>query len=1217
MRKVLLLLVSAVFISLSAFGQAPYILYEDFEDGGIQAAWNAVNGATFAIVDNPDRNGNVTSKVASVTNSASDFNFMLVNTGSRINLTEYNQMRIKVWSPVAGVQFLFKIEGPGPDIERFVPITTANQWVEYTIDFSNGAGITDLNTFLISFNPFNGPGDGNTYYFDFIAASKPNSRTWETFESGTAALPWAGINGSYNGVVDNPDVSAGNMSAKVASYTNIAPSDFCFALANTGAAFSLAEYNQFKFKAWSPIAPTRVLFKIEGGGQAVEKFIDITVANQWVEYTADLSGGAAYTGLTTFLISFNPFVAGGDNNTYYFDDIVAVRAERTYENFESPSGIIWNAGNGAYNGPVANPDPASEYYNATATVGSYTNNPGSDFNFVIGELSAPIDLSTHNQFRVSIWSPTASKVLFKLEGNGQAVEATKNIVFDSIWVEYIFDFSSAVGLTNMNKILIAVTPFEPGNGDTWYFDNVYAVPKANCSNASPDPKIIDDFDCNRNAAYGVGLATLALVNNPNPTPVNSSPKVGRFTDRPGAFNPLLIAYDDVLDLSTNNYISIKLWAPRPGDILFKLEGGASPAAEVRVPVTALNTWVEYGVDFSAQAGTSHKAIVLFFNAFDNTDQGGVYFIDDIKRTPLPIPPPLEQFENGSFNGANLDWQPFNGDQAIHGTFARIANPDATGVNTTANVGRYQKGASPFSTLTAFLPNGLDLSSAPQLDLDVWAPAGAANVTMQLVSASQGNKERTVAIPNTGQWVKLSFEYSDFADINDYEEVRLLFDNGVASSAIYYFDNLAQNVSTVDPCAGTVPDLTILDDYECQRNIAYGGGANRLEVVINPALQVANASLKVGKYTDPANEPWAALVFDNQGPIDLSTFNQFNIQVYAAQAGPLMVKLEGGTSPAREVWTNTTVLNAWTNYVVDFSPFAGENHQKVAVFFNAGVGQPTEDIWYIDNVKWNRAPFRGCVATFDQPEYIVNNWRYFANGSLENTVFEAVANPNPSGINTSQNVGVFVEATDGEIFAGMYADLPAPVALPVNNKKIRVKVLMDQAALVVFKLERGRDGAPGTGDVPMNPTTADNNYTTPGQWQELTFDYSFLPDNTLHDRMTIIMNFRDVPTTVKTYYFDDITIGDNNCPGANFIFEPVVEQLRIMPNPANDRLTVQNAEGMEHFVIHNAYGQVVKRVPNNGQYNFNIDLAGLTNGMYVLTGYNAQGQLIANAKFIKQ
>ncbi len=973
-------------------------------------------------------------------------------------------------------------------------------------------------------------------------------------------------------------------------------------------------------KAWSPIAPSRILLKLEGSGTPVEKFVDITVANEWVEYTFDLSGGAANPGLTTFLISFNPFVAGGDNNTYYFDDIVAVRIGSTYEDFEEDSGITWNAGNGTYNGPVANPDPYPNAFNTSATVGSYTNNPDSDFNFVIGDVGAPLDLSVNNQFRVSIWSPTASKVLFKLEGGGQAIEAIKNIAFDSVWVEYSFDFAAGSGLTTVDKILISVTPFETGNSDTWYFDNIYAVPAGACATAPRDPKMIDDFECNRNAAYTIGAPRLAQVNNPNPTPVNNSAKVGRFLDPPGAFFPLVIDYDDVINLSTDNYISLKVWAPRPGDILFKLEGGASPPVETRVPVTALNTWVEYGVDFSSQAGASHKRIVFFFNAGDDSDQGGVYFIDDIKRVPVPVPPPLEQFEDGPFGGANLDWQPFGGNETVHGTLTRIANPDISGVNTTAHVGRYQKGASAFSTLTAFLPSGLDLSTAPQLNLDVWAPAAGANVTMQLVSASQGNKERTTAIPSTEEWVTLGFEFSDFSDIDDFEEIRLIFDNGVtAPGAIYFFDNLAQSLSTVDPCEGTIPDPRTLDDFECQRNATYTGGADRLEVANNPALQVANASLKVGKYTDPANDPWAALTMVPNEPIDLNIYNQFNIQVYAAQTGPLLVKLEGGTSPQRELTVQVDATNTWKTYSVDFSPYAGENHARIALFFNAGIGQPTEDVWYFDNVTWGRAPYRGCISTLDQPEFTVTNWRYFSNGSLENTVFAPVANPNPTGVNTSANVGVFVEATDGAPFAGMYADLEAPVALPPDNKTIRMKVLMDQEAMVVFKLERGRPGSSNSGDVPRATDPITNNYTTPGQWQELTFDFSeyILEDNTLHDRITIIMNFGVVPGTVQTYYFDDITIGDANCPGAVATFEPVVEQLRIMPNPASDRLTVQNADGLEHLAIHNAYGQLVKSVRSNGQVNLQIDLAGLSNGMYVLTGYNAQGQLIANAKFIKQ
>jgi hypothetical protein len=1213
MRRALLLLISAVFISLTGFGQAPYILYEDFEGGGLQANWTPLNGVTFNRVDNPQvTTGNNSQTVASVTNNPdSDFGFMLLNTGSRVDLTEYNQFKIKVWSPVAGIQFLFKIEGVGA-IERFVPVTVANEWVEYTIDLSGGAGLSGLTTFLISFNPFNGFGDTNTYYFDAVLATKAQSKTFESFEGAVTGLPWVGLNGTYNGVVDNPDMDAVNMSAKVGSYTNSTAFDFNFALANTGAPVDISELNQFTLKAWSPIAPTKILLKLEGGGQQVEKIVDVTVANEWVEYTFDFSGAAGNTTMTTFLVSFNPFVLG-DNNTYYFDDLVASRSTRTYENFDGVSEASWVGFNGTYNGPIPNPGPDAT--NSSATVGSNTNNPDSDFNFVFGSLPAPVDLSVYNQFRVSIWSPTASRVLFKLEGGGQAVEALKNIAGASQWVEYTFDFSGASANTLMDKMLISVTPFEPGNSDTWYFDNIYAVPNA-CANVNPDPRMIDDFDCNRNAVYGVGNKNLAIVKNPNPTPVNSSARVGRFVDPPGAFYPLVIDYHDVINLSTEHYVSLKLWAPRPGNILFKLEGGSSPAKEVFVPVTALNTWVEYGVSFADQAGASHKRIVFFFSAGDDSDQGAVYYIDNIRRSVVPVPPPLEQFEEGPFSGANLDWQPFNGDQAIHGTFARIVNPDASGVNTTAHVGRYQKGASPFSTLTAFLPNGLDLSSAPQLNLDVWAPAGAENVTMLLVSASQGNKERTVSIPSTGEWVRLGFEFSDFSEIEDFEEVRLIFDNGVASSAVYFFDNLAQGLSTVDPCEGTVADLKIMDDFECQRNVTYTIGANNLEVVNNPALQTLNASLKVGKYKDPANEPWAALLLDPGAPIDLTTFNQFNIMVFAAQTGPLLVKLEGGTSPARETFIQLDAVNTWKNYVVDLSQYAGENHTKVVLFFNAGVGQPTQDDWYFDNVKWGRAPFRGCISTFDDPSLNVTNWLYFANGSLESAPFEAVANPNQSGINTSATVGAFQEAPDGLIFAGMYADLEAPVALPNDNKTMRLKVLMDQPALVVFKLERGRDGAPNSGDVP-NPGTADDNYTTPGQWQELTFDYSHLPNDALYDRLTLIMNFRETPTTVKTYYFDDITIGDNNCPSAVSTNELVVEKLRIMPNPAFDQITVQNADVLEHIVIHNAYGQVVRSIRSQGQHNLSISLDGLTKGMYVMTGYNAQGQLTANAKFIKQ
>ena len=87
-------------------------------------------------------------------------------------------------------------------------------------------------------------------------------------------------------------------------------------------------------KVWSPIAPSRILLKFEGGGKAVEKFVDIQVPAQWVEYSFDLSGGANFTTLSKILVAFNPFTTPQAAD-FYFDDIRGVEARDVYETFET------------------------------------------------------------------------------------------------------------------------------------------------------------------------------------------------------------------------------------------------------------------------------------------------------------------------------------------------------------------------------------------------------------------------------------------------------------------------------------------------------------------------------------------------------------------------------------------------------------------------------------------------------------------------------------------------------------------------------------------------------------------------------------------------------------------------------------------------------------------------------------------------------------------
>jgi len=1041
----------------------------------------------------------------------------------------------------------------------------------------------------------------------FLSTMAIGQIVYEDFEGGSADLNWVGADGTYNGLVVNPDQSGVNASAACGSYTKSGAHAYSLFIADLGAPMNLTTNNQFKIQVYSTAA-TQILLKLEGTGPAIEGIKPITQVNQWVEYTFDFSAAAGYTGLSKIIIFFDPGVETSAD-TYLFDNLRATGPGIVYEDFEGGvADLNWVGADGTYNGVVENED--SNSVNGSEFAGSYTKSGAHAYSLFITDLGAPMDLTVNNQFKIQIFATAATQLLMKLEGTGGAIEAIKNIAVTGAWQEYTFDFSAAANNTGLSKIILFFDPGEETSTDTYLFDNLVAVSEGACANATPDADIIDDFECNRNATYGAAWEFLTVVNNPNVSVVNPSAKVGRLEDPPGPWYALVIDYQNPIDLSTKNFISIKVWAPRTGNLLFKLEGGISPAAEIFVPVTEVNQWVEYIVDFSAQAAANHKRIAIFVNAGNGDFDGDIYYLDDIKRIAAPIPGPLEDFEDGQFAGADLLWLPLNGDNVLHGIYGGVvANPAPNGVNDSPNIGRYTKGSSPFSTLSGFLPDVIDLSSNSQINLDVWAPAGSTSVRMQLVSATQGNKEVTRDLTATGEWVELNFDFSAFSAITDFQQVNLLFDPGVAGAGtIYYYDNLQQGISTVDPCEGVEPIANIVDDFECQRNVLYSTGENNLEVVNNPSLESTNPSLKSGEYTDPQDE-WSALVLDFGQTIDLSLYNQFTISIRSAAVVPLLFKLEGGTSPAVEVFTEVSATNAWVKYSIDFSAFSGQDHKKVAIFFNAGQLAGANDVYHIDNISWARAPYTTCVMDFESPEFSVTNWRYFANGSLEGTPFEIVDNPAPGGTNNSDNVGIFVEAADGAEFAGMYADLEAPIVFPdLANKTISMKVLSNNTGIMTMKLEGSATGA---------PSTPDNNvdYTTPGVWQTLSWNFAAVPDDAQYRRVTLILNFGVIPGVTTFHYFDDIAIGAAVCTPVG-TDELAIERLSIAPNPTTGEVLVRNAGDLRHFVVYDLLGKVVLRQQTTGQDDVRLDLYNFSAGMYTIAAFNQEGLLVANTKLIK-
>ncbi len=1033
---------------------------------------------------------------------------------------------------------------------------------------------------------------------------------YEDFEGGTSDLAWQQFDGTYNGVIPNPAPDAVNSSGFVGSYTKAAGFSYSlFGVPALAQPLDLTGYNRFKLKVWCSQA-TPVLLKFEGVG-FVEKIATIPAANQWVELTFDMSKGEGLTGLTKIFIFFDPGV-DASSNTYYFDDLVAVKNENVLEDFEAPSGVTWTSLNGAFNGAIANPDP--NQVDGSATVGSFTNGTV-DYTFARGGFAMPLDLSVYNQFKIKMWAPKNTELLFKLEGNTQNKEFRKNIAVSKKWQEYTFDFSSLAGATDIDRMLIVFSPGVVNVTDTFFIDDIVVFPQGECVGASANPDIIDDYDCNRNAVYDNGWDNLTVVKNPDPGVDNPSLKVGRYEDPSGPgteYAALVVDYENPIDLSTRNQFGLKLWAPKTGDLLLKIEGG-SQAKEIHVPVTETNKWVEYSVDFSPVLGKGNDRLVMFFNAGVNGEPGDVYYVDDINLS-APKTKVLEDFQSAL---PNLGWQPLDQDDVIHGTFTfPSANPNPNSVNSSSQVACYAKGVSPLSTLQGISVTGnFDLTTLPQFNIDVLSPASAAVgtvVRMQLNSPTQSNKEVDVKIKTPGEWETLNFNFSQYNAITDFGEVRLIFNpNTAAAGESWCIDNLTQSLETTDPCADAVPNPLIIEDYECQHNFAAAyGDIGDVKVINNPHQTSDNASLKVGEYTDPPNAPYAGFGFQFAQPFDLSVYNQLQMKVWSPNPNvPFLFKLEGGAAPAVEIWDTLDLANKWHTFNIDFSGYVGTPHNKIYLFFNAANdGGAT---YLVDDIKWGRQAYSGCVLDFETPA-TTKNFNYFAQGPNFNEPFSVVDNPLKAGINTSDKVGKFVKPADGEEFTGMYTDLDAPIDL-TGLKQMHAKVLMDHIGPFTFKAEQDKSGANlGWTEIPVMNTKTN-------EWETLTADFSTAPDGARYYRFTVFFDWQMVGNGVSDVisYFDDVVIGAGEC-GIVSTWHPLpVGAMKISPNPVSTTLRVENFKDVARLEVVNAYGQHVLSLNTDLDLKVDLDVTSLPAGVYMLAGYNPNGLLLGNAKFIKQ
>lgn len=232
------------------------------------------------------------------------------------------------------------------------------------------------------------------------------------------------------------------------------------------------------------------------------------------------------------------------------------------------------------------------------------------------------------------------------------------------------------------------------------------------------------------------------------------------------------------------------------------------------------------------------------------------------------------------------------------------------------------------------------------------------------------------------------------------------------------------------------------------------------------------------------------------------------------------------------------------------------------------------------------------------------WGSFANGSDPD--LQVIANPDPSGINTSATVAQVIAEDAGLDFAGFFSDNVGTFTIDASNSTIKIKVWKPIISDVGFKIEGSNGNLPNdVGELKVANTQVN-------QWEEITFDFSPYIGATEAVGLTRIVFFPDFAPRDQdnTIYIDDITfsasLSVSEFQSANF---------KVYPNPSIDTWTVKsnNTEITSIKLLDISGKQVMTVNPDSSE--FTIDASSLSQGMYIARITSEKG--VETIKLVKQ
>lgn len=347
----------------------------------------------------------------------------------------------------------------------------------------------------------------------------------------------------------------------------------------------------------------------------------------------------------------------------------------------------------------------------------------------------------------------------------------------------------------------------------------------------------------------------------------------------------------------------------------------------------------------------------------------------------------------------------------------------------------------------------------------------------------------------------------------------------------------------------VAQTTILDFETAEKSTTFQYFGSTLDgtlnaVVANPDPTGENTSSQVASFVKPAvAEVWAG-AFSNPDPttlIDLSSNNRIAIKVWMDHIGVLALKLEGSPDggPNWVITVPNTKVNEWETLVFDPSipsieapntPALGYTYTRVVLFFDFGTAGTGVDVtsYFDDIVTLPPPPVVTTILDFETPASSTT-FQYFGS-TLDGTLTDVIPNPNPTGINTSDSVTLYVKPAGAQVWAGAFSnpDPQTPISLEPGSQ-VCIKVHMDHIGNLALKLEQGASGQ-------ANWITQVSN-TLVGEWEEICFDPTapsieapFEPATGTYSRAVLFFDFGQPGTDPDVIsYFDDLVVKSSGAP----------------------------------------------------------------------------------------